>query len=72
MHIMNVNFTVANGGKRISNIRTAVTKRFDLRSGKHHARFIRIFNEVVMGSLFILCKHFTLSIILAHVLTPSP
>ncbi|MNR25470.1 hypothetical protein D3C85_1426240 [compost metagenome] len=70
MHVVDVNFTVPNGGESISNIDTGIPDGFNLRSRQHHACFKRVFNEVVMGSFLVLGQNFPVTF-LTHVLTPS-
>ncbi|MNW68183.1 hypothetical protein D3C74_468960 [compost metagenome] len=68
MHVVDMDLAVPDRCERIPDIHPGVPNRLDLRAGEHHARFVGIFDEIIMGSFFVLRQHLTVTL-LTHVLT---
>ncbi|MMZ68003.1 hypothetical protein D1872_306480 [compost metagenome] len=57
VHVVDVNFAVSDRRERVADVHPGVPDRLDLGPGQHHARFVRILDEIVMGSFFVLGQH---------------
>ncbi|MNM61138.1 hypothetical protein D3C81_724330 [compost metagenome] len=64
MHVVDMNLTITDRSKSIPNVHSCVAYRLDLRTRQHHTCFISVFDEVVMGSFFVLSQY--LAIIFLH------
>lgn len=69
MHIVNEHFTVPDRRKSIVDVRFAVPNRLDLRTREHDARFVRLFDKIIMGRLLILRERLVV-VLLAHAYSP--
>jgi hypothetical protein len=59
-------FSVADRRKRVTDIRFTPPHRLDLRASQYHARFVSLFDKIIMGRLFVLSERFIVRILLAH------
>lgn len=69
MHVVDKNLAVADRRKRIPDVHSAIADRFDFSSRQDHARFVGVFDEIIMGSFFVLREYLAFTF-LTHVHPP--